>query len=100
MVDLTNTAHKSPIGPHAPTFPLPASNYRNQPNDIWAAERNVRPPKGNICNPNSPRLLDSPQELGAGFCTFDAKQYSAYWFRLHHPPGMRLVQLNPRSALP
>ena len=30
-VDLTNTAHKSPVGPHAPTFPLPASNYRTAP---------------------------------------------------------------------
>src|SRR6185437_863112 len=50
-VDLTNTARKSPVGPHAPTFPLPASNYRNQPNDIWSAELNVRPPKVNICIP-------------------------------------------------
>ena len=48
-MDLTNTARKSPVGPHAPTFPLPASNYRNQPNDIWSAELNVRPPKVNIC---------------------------------------------------
>ena len=41
---------------------------------------------------NSPRLLDSPQELGAGSCTFKAKQYSAYRFRLPHTPGKRLVQ--------
>ena len=30
-VDLTNTAHKSPVGHHTPTFPLPASNYRTAP---------------------------------------------------------------------
>ena len=69
-------------------------------NDIWSAELNVRPSKVNICIPNSPRLLDSPQELGAGSCTFEAKQYSAYRFRLPPTPGMRLVQFNPRSALP
>ena len=33
-----------------------------------------------------------PQELGAGSCTFEAKQYSAYRFRLPPTPGMRLVQ--------
>ena len=33
-----------------------------------------------------------PQELGAGSCTFEARQYSAYWFRLPPTPGMRLVQ--------
>ena len=43
-------------------------------------------------HPNSPRLLDSPQELGASSCTFEAKQYSAYRFRLPPTPGMRLVQ--------
>ena len=91
-MDLTNTARKSPVGPHAPTFPLPTSNYRNQPNDIWSADLNVRPPKVNIYIPNSPRLLDSPQELGAGSCIIEAKQYSAYRFRLPPTPGMRLVQ--------
>ena len=50
-MDLTNTARKSPVGPHAPTFHLPASNYRNQPNDIWSAELNARPPKVNLCFP-------------------------------------------------
>ena len=98
-MDLTNTARKSPVGPHAPTFPLPASNYRNQPNDIWSAELNVRPTKVNICIPNSPRLLDSPQELGVGSCTFEAMQYSAYLFQLPPTPGMRLVlfKLNHRA---
>ena len=91
-MDLTNTARKIPVGPHAPTFPLPASNYKNQPNDIWSAELNVRPPKVNICIPNSPRLLDSPQELGVGSCTFEAMQYSAYRFRLPPTSSMRLVQ--------
>ena len=43
-------------------------------------------------HPNSPRLLDSPQKLGAGSCTFEARQYSAYRFRLPPTPGMRLVQ--------
>ena len=33
-----------------------------------------------------------PQELGAGSCTFEARQYSAYRFRLPPTPGMRLVQ--------
>ena len=56
--------------------------------------------KSKHMHPNSPRLLDSPQELGAGSCTFEAKQYSAYRFRLPPTPGMRLVQFNPRSALP
>src|SRR6185437_4456562 len=41
-----------------------------------------------------------PQELGAGSCTFEAKQYSPYRFRLPPSPGMRLVQFNPRSAQP
>ena len=56
--------------------------------------------KSKHMHPNSPRLLDSPQELGAGSCTFEAKQYSAYRFRLPPTSGMRLVQFNPRSALP
>ena len=41
-----------------------------------------------------------PQELGTGSCTFEAKQYSAFRFRLPPTPGMRLVQFNPRSTLP
>ena len=98
-VDLTNTARKSYVGPHAPTFPLPASNYRNQPNDIWSAELNVRPPKVNICIPNSPRLLDSPQELGAGSCTFEAKQYSAYRFRLRPTPHGSAQPTTERSLI-
>ena len=48
--------------------------------------------KSKHMHPNSPRLLDSPQELGAGSCTFEAKQYSAYRFRLPPTPGMRLIQ--------
>ena len=32
------------------------------------------------------------QELGAGSCTFEVRQYSAYRFRLPPTPGMRLVQ--------
>ena len=47
--------------------------------------------KSKHMHPNSPRLLDSPQELGAGSCTFEARQYSAYRFRLPPTPGMRLV---------
>ena len=35
-----------------------------------------------------------PQELGAGSCTFEAKQYSAYRFRLPPTPGMQLVQIS------
>ena len=50
-----------PVGLYMPTIPLPISNYRNQPNDIWSAELNVRPPKVNICIPISPRLLDYPR---------------------------------------
>ena len=30
--------------------------------------------KSKHMHPNSPRLLDSPQELGAGSCTFEAKK--------------------------
>src|SRR6185436_17107680 len=56
--------------------------------------------KSKHMHPNSPRLLDSPQELGVGSCTFEAKKYAAYRFRLPPTPGMRLVQFNPRSALP
>ena len=48
--------------------------------------------KSKHMHPNSPRLLDSPQELGAGSCTFEAMQYSAYRFRLPPTAGMRLVQ--------
>ena len=48
--------------------------------------------KSKHMHPNSPRLLNSPQELGVGSCTFEAKQYSAYRFRLPPTPGMRLVQ--------
>ena len=33
-----------------------------------------------------------PQELCAASCTFEARQYSAYRFRLPPTPGMRLVQ--------
>ena len=55
--------------------------------------------KSKYIYPNSPRLLDSPQELGAGSCTFEAKQYSAYRFRLPPTRGMRLVlfKLNHRA---
>ena len=56
--------------------------------------------KSKHIHPNSPRLLDSPQELGAGSCTFEARQYSAYRFRLPPTPGMRLVQYQTRSAGP
>ena len=48
--------------------------------------------KSKHMHPISPRLLDSPQELGAGSCTFEARQYSAYRFRLPPTPGMQLVQ--------
>jgi len=55
--------------------------------------------KNKHMHPNSPRLLDSPQELGVDSCTFEAKQYSAYRFRLPPTPGMRLVlfKLNHRA---
>ena len=36
------------------------------------------------------RLL---QELDVGSCTFEARQYSAYRFRLPPTPGMQLVQI-------
>ena len=57
----TGVLHICPVGLYEPTIPLPASNYRNQPNDIWSAELNVRPPKVNMCIPISPRLLDYPR---------------------------------------
>ena len=56
--------------------------------------------KSKHMHPNSPRLLDSPQELSASSCTFEAKQFLTYRFRLPPTPGMQLVQFNPRSALP
>ena len=65
-------ARKSPVGPHVPTFPLPASNYRNQPNDIWSAKLNVRPPKVNNA---SPFLHDysTTSGVGCGFLYFRSK---------------------------
>ena len=56
--------------------------------------------KSKHMNPRFSATTRLPQELGAGSCTFKARQYSAYRFRLPPTPGMRLVQFNPRSALP
>ena len=65
-------ACKSPVGPHAPTFPLPASNYRNQPNDIWSAELNVRPPKVNNASLFLRDYSTTPG-VGCGFMYFRSK---------------------------
>ena len=42
-----------------------------QRNMVSRAQRETT--KSKHMHPNSPRLLDSPQELGAGSCTFEAK---------------------------
>ena len=55
--------------------------------------------KSKHMHPHFSATTQLPQELGAGSCTFEAKQYLAYRFRLPPTPGLRLVQLNPRSAL-
>ena len=39
----------------------PRLELQDRPTIIWSAELNVRPPKVNICNPISPRLLDYPR---------------------------------------
>src|SRR6185312_3794980 len=39
----------------------PRLELQDRPTIIWSAELNVRPPKVNICNPISPRLLDYPK---------------------------------------
>ena len=63
---LTNTARICPVGLYMPTILLPALNYRNQPNDIWSVELNVRPPNVNNA---SPFLRDYSTTPGVG-CWF------------------------------
>src|SRR6185312_13169438 len=72
MVDLTYTARSCPVGLYMPTIPLPASNYRNQPNDIWSAELNVRPPKVNNASPFLRNYSTTPG-VGCGFLYFQSK---------------------------
>ena len=48
--------------------------------------------KSKHMHPHFSATTQLPQELGAGSCTFEVRQYSAYRFRLPHTPGMRLVQ--------
>src|SRR6185312_6008315 len=55
-----------------PTISLPASNYRNQPNDIWSAKLNVRPPKVNNASPFLRDYLTTPG-VGCGFLYFRSK---------------------------
>ena len=55
--------------------------------------------KSKHMHPSSPRLLDSPQELGAGSCTFEAKQYSAYRFRLRPTPHGSAQPTTERSLI-
>ena len=71
-MDLTNTARICPVGLYMPTIPLPASNYRNQLNDIYSAEPYVRPPKVNICNPFL-RGHSTTLGVGCGFLYFRSK---------------------------
>ena len=49
--------------------------------------------KSKHMHPHFSATTQLPQELGAGSCTFEARQYSAYRFRLPPTPGMRLVQI-------
>ena len=99
-MDLTNTARKSPVGPHAPTFPPPRLELQKpaQRHMVSRAQRETTKSKHML--PQFSATTRLPQELGAGSCTFEAKQYSAYRFRLPPTPGMQLVQFNPRSAQP
>ena len=55
-----------------PTIPLPASNYGNQPNDIWSAELNVRPPKVNNASPFI-RYYSTTPGVGCEFLYFRSK---------------------------
>jgi len=55
-----------------PIIPLPASNYRNQPNNIWSAEHNVRPPKVNNASPFLRDYSTTPG-VGCGFLYFRSK---------------------------
>ena len=48
--------------------------------------------KSKHMHPQFSATTQLPQELGAGSCTFEGRQYSAYRFRLPPTPGMRLVQ--------
>ena len=49
--------------------------------------------KSKHMHPHFSATTQLPQELGAGSCTFEVRQYSAYRFRLPPTPSMRLVQI-------
>src|SRR6185437_3575750 len=80
--------HRTPRTNHSP--PRLKLQEPAQRHMVSRAQRETT--KSKHMHPNSLRLLDSPQELGAGSCTFEARQYSAHRFRLPPTPGMRLVQ--------
>ena len=98
-VDLTNTARKSPVGPHTPTFPLPASNYRNQPNDIRSAKLNVRPPKVNNAS-SFLRDYSTTPGVGCGFLYFRSKAVLGLPVSTTSYSRHAVSTVNPRSALP
>ena len=77
----------------------PRLELQDRPTIIWSAKLNVRPPKVIYA---SLFLRDYSTTPGGEMesCTFEARQYSAYRFRLPPTPGIRLVQFNPRSVLP
>ena len=59
-MDLTNTARKRPIGPHAPTFPSPPRT--TEPPHLHIVSRAQRETtKSKHIHPNSPRPLDYPR---------------------------------------
>ena len=83
---------------HTNLFP-PRLELQDRPTIIWSAELNVGPQKINTYNPFLRDYLTTPGGEMRSY-TFEVRQYYAYRFRLPHTPGMRLVQFNPRSALP
>ena len=76
--------------PRTDLYP-PRLELQDRPTIIWSAELNVRPPKVIYA---SPFLRDYSTTPGGEMesYTFEARQYSAYRFRLPPTPGMRLVQ--------
>ena len=62
---------------------------RTQRHMVSRAQRETT--KSKYMHPQFSATTRPPQELGTGSCTFEAKQYSTYRFRLPPTPGMRLV---------
>ena len=79
-MDLTNTARKKPrrtprtdLSPPRLELQEPAQRHM-----VSRAQRETT--KSKHMHPRFSATTRLPQELGAGYCTFEAKQYSAYGF--------------------